>query len=82
MTEPGLRLDTAQVQGPRGHVFVRMMDRNSGAADTTALLFLHPVNLTGQCWIGVAQRMRDVLCVLIALVADRLTRFIHGVATP
>jgi 3-oxoadipate enol-lactonase len=65
VTEPGLRLDTAQVQGPRGHVFVRMMDRNSGAADTTALLFLHPVNLTGQCWMGVAERMRDVLCVLI-----------------
>jgi len=45
-------------------VFVRLVQRNSGAADT-ALLFLHPVNLTGQCWVGVAERMRDFLCVLI-----------------
>lgn len=65
MTESGVRLDTKQVQGPQGHVFVRLMRRNSGAADTTALLFLHPANLSGLCWIGVAERMRDFLCVLI-----------------
>lgn len=65
MTESGVRLDTAQVLGPQGHVFVRLMHRNSGAADATALLFLHPVNLTGRCWIGVAERMRNFLCVLI-----------------
>lgn len=65
MTESGVRLDTMQVQGPQGHVFVRVMHRNSAAADAAALVFLHPVNLTGQCWIDVAERMRDVLCVLI-----------------
>ncbi|HEY3851529.1 MAG TPA: alpha/beta hydrolase [Steroidobacteraceae bacterium] len=65
MTEFGVPLDTAQVQGPQGQVFVRLMHRNSGAGDTAALVFLHPVNLNSLCWIGVAERMRDVLCVLI-----------------
>lgn len=65
MSESGVWLDTAQVEGPQGRVFVRLMHRNSGAADTTALLFLHPANLSGLCWMGVAERMRDVLCVLI-----------------
>jgi pimeloyl-ACP methyl ester carboxylesterase len=41
------------------------MHRNSAAADAPALVFLHPVNLTGQCWIDVAERMRDFFCVLI-----------------
>jgi 3-oxoadipate enol-lactonase len=42
-----------------------MMHWNSAAAGTPALVFLHPVNLTGQCWIGVAAQMRDFFCVLI-----------------
>jgi 3-oxoadipate enol-lactonase len=65
VTESGSGLDTAHVQGPQGQVYVRLMHRNSAAADAAALVFLHPVNLTGQCWIGVAERMHDFWCVLI-----------------
>jgi pimeloyl-ACP methyl ester carboxylesterase len=46
-------------------MFVRLMHRNSVAADAAALVFLHPVNLTGRCWVDVAQQMRDFFCVLI-----------------
>jgi pimeloyl-ACP methyl ester carboxylesterase len=41
------------------------MHRNSAAADAAVLVFLHPVNLTGQSWIGVAEQMEDFFCVLI-----------------
>src|SRR5580698_3993891 len=63
VTEAGL--DTAQVQGPQGQVYVRMIHGNSASAGAPVLVLLHPVNLTGQCWIGVAAQMRDFFCVLI-----------------
>jgi 3-oxoadipate enol-lactonase len=42
-----------------------MLHRNSAAAAAPVLVFLHPVNLTGECWVGVATQLRDFLCVLI-----------------
>jgi 3-oxoadipate enol-lactonase len=46
-------------------MYVGLMHRNSAASQSPALLFLHPANLSGQCWIGVAERMGDFLCVLL-----------------
>jgi 3-oxoadipate enol-lactonase len=46
-------------------MYVRLLRGSPAAADAAALVFLHPVNLTGRCWIGVAEQMRDFPCVLI-----------------
>jgi 3-oxoadipate enol-lactonase len=42
-----------------------MMHWNPVPAGAPVLVFLHPVNLTGECWMGVAARMRGFLCMLI-----------------
>jgi pimeloyl-ACP methyl ester carboxylesterase len=42
-----------------------MTHGNTAAPGAPVIVFLHPVNLTGECWIGVAAHMRDFFCVLI-----------------
>jgi 3-oxoadipate enol-lactonase len=66
VAEPDRQWETMQVEGPAGHLCVKRMHPGmNDIAPPAVVVFLHPVNLTAQCWVPVAQRLRDVSCVLI-----------------
>jgi 3-oxoadipate enol-lactonase len=61
-TSPAMR-----IRGPAGFLAVAVLDPDRRASPTlhAPVLFVHPVNLTGRCWVPVARLMGDYRRILL-----------------